>query len=188
MAFQFLTVQFDRLRTRIAIMRFRASGCQLGQGLRVRGGVPYLRNLGCLIIGDYVRLRNEPNRIRLATGAQGAIILGDEVALNTGVHIYSAARIDIGDGSRIGDNVAMFDTSFHAVHEGQSVRPRPITIGRNVWVGRNAIILPGVSIGDHSVVAAGSVVFDDIPALQVWRGNPAAFVKDVRAKNDFRRG
>ncbi len=149
--------------------------------------MPYLRNPGSLVIGNNVRLRNEPTRIRLATVPQGAIILGDEVSLNTGVHIFSAARIDVGGGSRIGDNVAMFDTSFHPVHEGRSVRPRPITIGRNVWIGRNAIILPGVSIGDHSVVAAGSVVFDDVPARQVWRGNPAAFVKHVRATDDFRR-
>ncbi|WP_234893220.1 acyltransferase [Sphingobium yanoikuyae] len=187
MALQFLSAQLDQLYARLTVMRLRAQGCQPGRGLRVRGGVPYLRNPGSLVIGNNVRLRNEPTRIRLATVPQGAIILGDEVSLNTGVHIFSAARIDVGGGSRIGDNVAMFDTSFHPVHEGRSVRPRPITIGRNVWIGRNAIILPGVSIGDHSVVAAGSVVFDDVPARQVWRGNPAAFVKHVRATDDFRR-
>ncbi|WP_287431431.1 acyltransferase [Sphingobium sp.] len=188
MPFLFLTAQFDRLYAGLTRMRVRAIGGQLGRHLRVRGGTPYLRNEGRLVIGDRVRLRDEPSRIRLGTGADGAIILGNQVSLNTGVHMFSAARIEIGDGTRIGDNAALFDTSFHAVHQGQTVRPRPISIGRNVWIGRNAIILPGVTIGDHAVVAAGAVVFDDIPARELWRGNPAIFVKHVRADDGFLRG
>jgi len=46
-------------------------------------------------------------------------------------------------------------------------------------------VLPGVTIGDHAVIAAGSVVFSDVPAREVWRGNPAEFVKAVRAGKGF---
>jgi acetyltransferase-like isoleucine patch superfamily enzyme len=71
------------------------------------------------------------------------------------------------------------------VHEGQRVRVAPVKLGRNVWLGRGVIVLPGVSIGDHAVIAAGSVVFSDVPAREVWRGNPAAYVKPVRASEGF---
>ena len=77
------------------------------------------------------------------------------------------------------------DTNHHPVHEGQSVRVAPVKLGRNVWLGRGVIVLPGVSIGDHAVIAAGSVVFCDVPPREVWRGNPAAFVKPVRASDGF---
>lgn len=188
MALLFLTAQIDRFYAWLTSLRIKAIGGSVGPHIRVRGGIPYLRNDGRLMVGRHVRLRNEPNRIRLRTSDEGAIVLGNEVSLNTGVQIYSAVLVEVGDGSRVGDNVALFDTSFHAVHEDQTAMPRPILIGRNVWIGRNAIILPGVSIGDHSVIAAGSVVFNSVPAGQLWRGNPAVFVKNVRASDAFRRG
>ncbi|GAY23622.1 MULTISPECIES: DapH/DapD/GlmU-related protein [Sphingobium] len=179
----FVTARLDDLYARWTRWRLRAAGGKAGRALRVRGGVPYLA--GQLILGEAVRLRNEPARIRLKTAGNGRIVLGDQVSLNSGVTIFSAASVEIGAFSRIGDHASLFDTSFHAVHEGHAARPRPIRIGRNVWIGRNATILPGVSIGDHSVIAAGAVVFQDVPPRQLWRGNPASFVKHVRAGDDF---
>jgi Acetyltransferase (isoleucine patch superfamily) len=185
---RFLIARLDDLYGRWTQWRICADRGTVGKALRVRGGVPYLANAGALTVGHAVRLRNEPARIRLATAAGGRITLGDQVSLNTGVTIFSAALVEIGAYSRIGDHAALFDTSFHAVHEGQQARARPVRIGRNVWIGRHATILPGVTIGDHSVIAAGSVVFDDVPARQLWRGNPACFHKAVRASDDFTRG
>lgn len=183
----FLKAQLDRLYAHLTRRAMRSRRAISGRALRVRGGVPHIENDGRLRLGEGVRLRNEPHRVRLRTTRQGSIVLGEEVSLNSGVTIFSAVGVEVGDGTRIGDNAALFDTNFHAVHEGQDCRPRPIRIGRNVWIGRNATILPGVTIGDHSVIAAGAVVFEDVPARQVWRGNPATFVKNVRAGDDFRR-
>lgn len=183
----FLIARRDRLYALITRWRIHRQDGRCGAGLRIRGGLPHILNKGCLKLGDMVRIRNEPAAVRLRTAAGGEIILGNEVSLNTGVILFSAASIQVGDATRIGDNTSLFDTSFHAVHEGHQTRARPIRIGRNVWIGRNAIILPGITIGDHSVIAAGSVVFDDVPARQVWRGNPAMFVKHVRATDNFKR-
>lgn len=185
MARLYLTAVLDRIYARVTGHILRRSGAEAGAGLRVRGAVPYVRNEGRLSLGAGVRLRNEPARIRIRTTPRGAIRLGDNVSLNSGVALFSDAGIDIGRDSRIGDHCTLYDTSFHAVHEGQASRPRPIRIGRNVWLGRNVTILPGVSVGDHAVIAAGAVVFDDVPARQLWCGNPARFRKEVRASDDF---
>lgn len=56
---------------------------------------------------------------------------------------------------------------------------RPIRIGNNVWIGGGAIILPGVTIGDHSVIGAGSVVVHDVPAAKVVAGNPVRILRDI---------
>ena len=182
---RFLQARLDSLYARWTRRRLCASGARVGRSLRVRGGMPYVVNEGRLELGEGVRLRNEPARIRLKTSGEGRIALGDQVSLNTGVTIFSADCVEVGAYSRIGDHASLFDSSFHAVHEGDDARPKPIRVGRNVWIGRHATILPGVSIGDHSVIAAGAVVFEDVPARQLWRGNPASFVKHVRAGDDF---
>ena len=59
--------------------------------------------------------------------------------------------------------------------------PKPIHIGKKVWIGPGAIILPGVNIGDNSVIAVGSVVTEDVPENCVYGENPTKFIK----KNDF---
>jgi acetyltransferase-like isoleucine patch superfamily enzyme len=61
----------------------------------------------------------------------------------------------------------------------------PVRIRRNVWIGRNAIVLPGVTIGDHAVVAAGSVVLRDVPARALVAGSPATVRRELRAGDDW---
>jgi len=56
---------------------------------------------------------------------------------------------------------------------------KPVTIGDNVFIGMNSIILKGVNIGNNVRIAAGSVVTKSIPANQIWGGNPAAFIKNI---------
>jgi acetyltransferase-like isoleucine patch superfamily enzyme len=60
-------------------------------------------------------------------------------------------------------------------------------LGDNVWIGRAAIVLPGVTIGDHSMVAAGSVVTKDVPPRVVVAGNPAKVVREITASDEWRR-
>lgn len=89
-----------------------------------------------------------------------AIKFGDDVQLGPGVHIYTATHpIDP-------------EIRKSGVEYGLA-----ITIGNNVWIGGNAVICPGVSIGDNSVIAAGSVVTKDVPANVVVGGNPAGIIK-----------
>ncbi len=108
------------------------------------------------------------------------ITIGKDVFINSGCHFQDQGGIVIGDGSLIGHNVVLATIN----HDLSSANDRknhyaPIIIGSHVWIGSNATILPGVKIGDWSVVAAGAVVTQDIPALTVAGGVPAKVLKKV---------
>lgn len=104
------------------------------------------------------------------------IHLGDEVYLNAGCTILDTARVSIGDGSMLGPGVQIYCANHHLDAdkraEGLEIA-HPIEIGRNVWIGGGAIILPGVTVGDRAIVGAGSVVTRDVSADQTVVGNPA---------------
>lgn len=87
----------------------------------------------------------------------------------------------IGDGCQIGHNV-VFATLNHGLspEDRKNTYPAPIVLGRNVWVGSNATILQGVTIGDNAVVGAGAVVTRDVAPGAVVVGVPARFVKSIR--------
>lgn len=69
-----------------------------------------------------------------------------------------------------------------APEERHDLFPAPIRIGKNVWVGANATILPSVTIGDHAVIAAGAVVAKDVPGGVVAAGVPAKVIKKIEQK------
>lgn len=104
------------------------------------------------------------------------IELGQDVYINFNCTILDCAKVKIGDGTQIGPNVQIY-TATHPLNPKERLErkefARPISIGKNVWIGGGAIILPGISIGDGAVVGAGSVVTHDIAALGVAVGNPA---------------
>lgn len=111
------------------------------------------------------------------------IAIGEEVFINACCHFQDHGGIMIGDGCQIGHNV-VFATLNHglAPKERKSTYPAPIVLGRNVWVGSNATILQGVTIGDNAVVAAGAVVTKDVAANTVVGGVPARFIKNINSK------
>ncbi len=108
------------------------------------------------------------------------ITIGKDVFINSGCHFQDQGGIVIGDGSLIGHNVVLA-TINHDLSPANDRKNHyaPIIIGSHVWIGSNATILPGVKIGDWSVVAAGAVVTQDIPALTVAGGVPAEVLKKV---------
>jgi maltose O-acetyltransferase len=112
------------------------------------------------------------------------IHLGNDVEVNTNCVFLDCNRIDIGDNSGIGPGVHIY-TVYHPTRpqerlpEGRTFwksLTAPVTIGRNVWVGGGAIILPGVTIGDGTTIGAGSVVTKSIPANCVAAGNPCRVI------------
>lgn len=93
------------------------------------------------------------------------IKVGENVFINACCHFQDHGGVTIGDGCQIGHNV-VFATLNHglAPTDRHTTYPRPIVLGRNVWVGSNATILQGVTVGDNAVVAAGAVVTKDVAA------------------------
>ena len=107
------------------------------------------------------------------------VTIGDHTALNNAILNTSSGRISIGDYTFFGHGVSLL-TGTHDIRrlerERQLAIPpdgRDIVIGRGVWIASNAIILGPCRIGDHAVVAAGSVVREDVPELAVVGGIPA---------------
>lgn len=111
--------------------------------------------------------------------ARGAEIrIGDHVSLNRGTVLAARARIVIGEGCRIGDHVSIRD-SDHAFDDPglplrlQGFRTRPVTVGRDVWIGRGTTLMPGVTVGDGAVIGAMSLVRGDVAPGAVVAGIPA---------------
>ena len=113
------------------------------------------------------------------------ITLGKRVFINSGCTFQDQGGITIGDDCLIGHN-AVFATLNHdlAPSRRKDLLPAPITLGNNVWIGSNATILPGVTIGSNAVVAAASVVTKDVPENAIVVGSPATVVRLVTDRVD----
>ena len=113
------------------------------------------------------------------------ITVGEHVFINACCHFQDHGGVVLGDGCQIGHNV-VFATLNHGLSpdDRQHTYPAPIVLGKNVWVGSNATILPGVTIGDNAVVAAGAVVAKDVAANTVVGGVPAKFIKEIEIKKE----
>lgn len=113
------------------------------------------------------------------------ITVGKNVFINACCHFQDQGGITLGDNCLVGHNV-VFATLNHgfAPEERQSMLPAPIVVGRNVWIGSNSTILQGVTIGDNSIIAAGSVVTKDIPANVIVAGVPARFIRSISPEEE----
>ena len=119
----------------------------------------------------------------LYTGWGGTIRVGKRTHIHPGCHLSAmAGDIIIGEDSDLAAGTAIYAFD-HGVEPGTLIRDQPmiskgpVTIGDDVWIGRNAVILSGVTIGDGAVVGAGAVVVKDIPANAIAVGNPARVVR-----------
>ena len=114
------------------------------------------------------------------------ITIGKDVFINSGCHFQDQGGIEIGDGALIGHNVVLA-TINHDLNpkENRKNHYAAIKIGAHVWIGSNATILPGVTIGDYVVVAAGAVVTRDVPAMTVVGGVPARVLKTIQEEERY---
>ena len=147
-----------------------------------------------VVLGDHVSCYAGSS---FAIGENGTCSVGDFTLLN-GALIMAQERIEIGSHCLISWQVGIADSDFHPLAASDrrrdaealapyladrpsrpSIRPAPVVIRDNVWIGMNATILKGVTIGENSVVAAGSVVVKDVPPNTVVAGNPAIVVRSL---------
>lgn len=129
----------------------------------------------------------------IISGDINNVTIGESVSFGGNVVLFCNAPIAIGSHTMVGMQ-AMLHTSTHDYnkHPMWKVRiDRPISIGKHVWLGARCIILPGVKVGDFSVVGAGSVVTSHVPNGAVVAGNPAKILryrdlKEVMAKEQWK--
>ena len=109
------------------------------------------------------------------------IHVGDNFHADYNCTMLDLAEIRIGDNCLIGPDVGIYTAGHRLEPEGRvlDVYGLPIFIGNDVWIGGHSTILPGVTIGDGAVIAAGSVVTKDVPSNTLVAGNPATVKKDV---------
>jgi acetyltransferase-like isoleucine patch superfamily enzyme len=190
--------RMDRL---LSTLRSRLSlawqGAEVGPGLRTSGPCHFkLRRAGSIRFGRNVIWEAYFRRVRvgltnpviLETLGDGVIEVGDDTG-GSAVVLSARSRIQIGNHVRLGENVRIFDHDFHSLNpekrRGQEVRDdvrtAPVSIGNDVFIGTNAILLKGVTIGDRAVIGAGSVVARDVPPGETWAGNPARGIEQTNS-------
>jgi acetyltransferase-like isoleucine patch superfamily enzyme len=113
--------------------------------------------VGDVIIGDYTR-------IGLHNTIIGPVTIGSHVNLAQGITVTALNHNFSDEEKRIDE---------------QGISTTPVTIGDDIWIGANAVILPGVNIGNHSVVAAGAIVTKDVPPHSLVAGVPAKIIKQI---------
>lgn len=168
----------------------RAKGVELGREVRLGPGVDF--NLG----GSYrntLKPAGTEGEIRIGEqgwiekGAvlwafNGSIKTGTNVFLGPYVTIYGHGGVEIGDQTLVSMHATILSSNHTVPERGKEIRAQPdillpTKIGRDCWIGANAVILGGVTIGNGCVVGAGSVVTKDLPAYSIAVGVPAKIIK-----------
>lgn len=152
-------------------------------GTRVRvDGLPVVQNRGTMRIGDRVRIRSTVATTELVAERGGTLEIEDRVYINFGCNIAASLLVRIGADTQIGPHCMLLDSAYHRIEpERRLERPEPeaIVLESNVWLSARVIVLPGVTIGADSCVAAGSVVTKDVAPRTFVAGVPAVFVRDL---------
>ncbi|MBR1467652.1 MAG: acyltransferase [Bacteroidaceae bacterium] len=112
-----------------------------------------------------------------ATNRKARLTIGDKVSIGDRTEIHCGNNISVGNRTLISWDCCIIDRDYHAFNS-ETEKTCPIVIGENVWIGCRCLITKGVSIGDGAVIAAGSVVINDVPGRCLVAGNPARVIKD----------
>ena len=129
-------------------------------------------------LGDYSVVES----FACINNAVGDVIIGDHTRI--GLHNTIIGPVTIGNHVNLAQGITVtalnhnFSDAEKRIDE-QGVNTTPVVIGDDIWIGANAVILPGVTIGSHSVVAAGSVVTKDVPPHSLVAGVPAKIIRQI---------
>ena len=121
------------------------------------------------------------------TAAVGKYVsIGDGTYANMNLTLIDDWKITIGKNVLIGPNVTLCTTGHpvHPEHRADGMYSFPVTIKDNVWIGANVVVLPGVTIGENSVIGAGSIVTKDIPANVIAFGSPCKVYREINEQDE----
>lgn len=179
-----------------AIFRFQLmmNGVSYGNNIRCFNSIPALqinRRSGLVTIGNHVTFNaftdhSWYSNCKLLVMKDAELTIDNNSGMN-GVMVYCSKAIKIGKNVKIGGGTRITDSNHHSLdykirrtsEDANNAKSAPVTIGDDVFIGANCYIGKGVTIGDRSIVAAGSVVVKPIPVDEIWGGNPARFIKKV---------
>jgi acetyltransferase-like isoleucine patch superfamily enzyme len=168
---------------------FKAHCAGYGRNSHTGAFLHWVQGRGDLIVGDNVTIDGRCNFFFAARYTeQPRLTIGDHTGIGHNCAFVVGRSISIGRHCRIGSSVQMFDSPGHPSDPTDRLAGlparledvRPIELGDNVWIGSSSIIFPGVTIGEGSVVATGSVVMNGVPPNVVVAGNPARQVAALR--------
>jgi acetyltransferase-like isoleucine patch superfamily enzyme len=169
---------------------FKAYCKQYGRGVRTGVYIHWVEGKGDIILGDGVEVDGKCSFHFASRFCEHPMLkIGDHSIIRHGCDFTIAKSITIGRYCKIANDVILYDSSGHpSAPEARKARQpprdedvRPIVIGDNVWIGRRAIVSPGVTIGDNSIVSSGSVVVMDVPPNVVVAGFPARKIASLDA-------
>ena len=168
-----------RVDMRIPDPENRAENVRAAQVMfRLNQTMPFTEEYGKLLkelFGD-----NLGENSYVAAPVSGACVstmkIGKGVFINSGLLAMARGGITIEDGAQIAANVQLISNN-HDPYDLQILTCKPVRIGREAWIGAGATILPGVSVGQHAVIGAASVVTKDVPDYAVAVGNPAKVIR-----------
>jgi len=196
MLWVFLAVRsFYYLTVRLLVCEplFKAYCWRHGRGVRTGVYVHWVSGKGRIILGDEVTVDGKCSFSFAARYSdEPTLLIGDRSSIGHGCSFTVGKRITIGEDCRIAADVWIFDSSGHPTEPTSRLqgRPapddevRPVVIGDNVWIGGRSIIFPGVTIGNGSVISAGSVVLSEVPSGVIVAGNPARRVAALRMNRE----
>lgn len=170
----------DRLKIQGKILVSPKLEICIGNDVRINSGVYY---------GLYGNVVANESKTAFITVDQGHIIIGNNVGISNSVFV-SRSRITVCDDVLIGGGCRIYDNDFHSLDYynrmkslDTNINSKPVTIKNGAFIGGHSIILKGVTIGEKSIVGAGSVVTHSIPDGEIWGGNPAVFIKKIDERN-----
>jgi acetyltransferase-like isoleucine patch superfamily enzyme len=147
--------------------------------VRLRGRA-HLSGYGEVVLGEGVSLNGTVVPVELVTYESGRIEIGNHTFINYGSSIAARASVKIGSHCLLGHYTFVMDNDQHdVVRHWELPQSDPVIIEDHVWIGSKVVILPGVRIGSHAVIGAGSIVTKDVPPRCVVAGNPARVLRHL---------
>lgn len=195
----FLKTSIKQIEKFINFLRLRKNNILYNTSLNNFNGLLTVYCAGKFIIEKDVRINSKysSNPIGGQTFSsffvkeKGILTIGENSAISNST-IVCWHKITIKKNVFIGGGCKIYDTDFHSVHYldrnqvvDDKVKVKEVVINDNVFIGTSSIILKGVIIGSNSVIGAGSVVRNDIPANEIWAGNPAVKIKNIPSKSSY---